>query len=89
MMKELVSLKSLLEKEEKTISNYNANIRMLDEENEYFEKKIEEYTKLGLKDAFEREHFKTIKMYSEDIKESFDKVKEIRREIKKYFEMLD
>ena len=38
MMKELVSLKSLLEKEEKTISNYNANIRMLDEENEYFEK---------------------------------------------------
>ena len=39
MMKELVSLKSLLEREEKTISNYNANIRMLDEENEYFEKK--------------------------------------------------
>ena len=88
-MKKLISLKSLLEREAEAVNIYNVNVEILNEHNCYFENNLKKYEAEGLKEIFEEEHFKRIKTYNEDIEESFNEVKEVRKEIKKYFEGLD
>lgn len=88
-MKKLLSLKSLLEREEKAVTIYNTNVEILNEYNYYYENNLKKYEAEGLKEVFKREHLERIKTYNEDIEESLKEVKEVRKEIKKYFEGLD
>ena len=88
-MEKLVSLKDLLEKEDKAVKNYNTNVEILNEYNYYYENNLKKYEAEGIKEAFKREYLEWIKIYNEDIEESLKEVKGVRKEIKKYFEGLD
>ena len=88
-MEKLVSLKTLLEREEEAVRIYNVNVEVLNEYNYYYENNLKKYEAEGLKEVFKREYLERVKTYNEDIEESLKEVKEVRNEIKDYFLKLD
>ena len=88
-MKKLVSLKDLLEKEDKAVKNYNMILELIKNENERFENNREKYINVGLEDLHKKNHNERINEYNKDLDSTTRIVEAQRRKIKDYFLKLD
>ena len=88
-MEKLVSLKDLLEKEDKAVKNYNMILELIKNENERFENNREEYIKIGLLELYKKNHNERINKYNKDLDSATRIVEAQRRKIKDYFLKLD